>query len=77
MKSELRENIESIKSQLIELRQSLHQKHDEVEQKYDEAFDRCPVSSETKYFMAVESALRTAERTLCSSIEYMNLALEV
>ena len=77
MKNELRENLESIKSQLIELRQSLHQKHDEVEEEYDKAFDNCPVSSETRYLMSVESALRTAERTLCSSIEYMNLALEV
>ena len=50
MKNELRENLKSILSQLIELRQSLHQKHDEVEQEYDKAFDVCPTSSETRYF---------------------------
>ena len=36
MKNELRENLESINSQLIELRQSLHQKHDDVEFPYED-----------------------------------------
>lgn len=77
MENELRENLESIKSQLIELRRNVHEKRGQVEEEYDRAFDACPRSSETRYFMALFSRLTSAEKSLGSAINYLDSALGV
>lgn len=77
MEKELRQNLESIKSQLIELRGVIHEKRQQIELEYDRAFDLCPTSSETRYYMALTSNVYSAEKNLKCAIEYLDAALEV